>query len=129
MTEEMVRCSACGTPHGSIEDATVCCEKDKLGVVEPMCDDCKLKYGLNPYFYFCRKYHDTPGGVKGYNHAPYCEYYEGPGMTDDKPGVVGLEVTPRTSGDGMIYEFNLRLWNYSTLSGTLYVFSRGPTND
>ena len=50
-------------------------------------------------------------------------------MTDDKPGVVGLEVTPRTSGDGMIYEFNLRLWNYSTLSGTLYVFSRGPTND
>ena len=47
------------------------------GVVGPMCDDCKLKYGLNPYFYFCRKYHDTPGGVKGYNHAPYCEHYEG----------------------------------------------------
>ena len=70
MSDDMVRCSACGTPHGSIEDATVCCEKDK-------------------------------------------------------PGVVGLEVTPRTSGDGMIYEFNLRLWNYSTLSGTLYVFSRG----
>ena len=35
MTDDMVRCSACGTPHGSIEDATVCCEKDKPGVVGP----------------------------------------------------------------------------------------------
>ena len=33
MSDDMVRCSACGTPHGSIEDATVCCEKDKPGVV------------------------------------------------------------------------------------------------
>ena len=29
MSDDMVRCSACGTPHGSIEDATVCCEKVK----------------------------------------------------------------------------------------------------
>ena len=35
MSDDMVRCSACGTPHGSIEDATVCCEKDKPGVVGP----------------------------------------------------------------------------------------------
>ena len=35
MSDDMVRCSSCGTPHGSIEDATVCCEKDKPGVVGP----------------------------------------------------------------------------------------------
>ena len=40
MTDDMVRCSACGTPHGSIEDATVCCEKvkPKKPIIE--CDVC-----------------------------------------------------------------------------------------
>ena len=40
MSDDMVRCSACGTPHGSIEDATVCCEKDKPGVVGRKCPVC-----------------------------------------------------------------------------------------
>ena len=26
-SDMLVRCSACGTPHGSIEGATVCCER------------------------------------------------------------------------------------------------------
>ena len=38
MSDDMVRCSACGTPHGSIEDATVCCEK--VVKVEPKCPKC-----------------------------------------------------------------------------------------
>ena len=67
MSDDMVRCSACGTPHGSIEDATVCCEKDKPGVVgrwcplatgppkvlcyewntEMRCEDCVIKQGAD----------------------------------------------------------------------------------
>ena len=45
MTDDMVRCSSCGTPHGSIEDATVCCEKDKPGVVgrKHNCANCNIR--------------------------------------------------------------------------------------
>ena len=49
MSDDMVRCSACGTPHGSIEDATVCCEKDKPGVVGPKVKPkCFGRYGPSP---------------------------------------------------------------------------------
>ena len=52
MSDDMVRCSACGTPHGSIEDATVCCEKDKPGVVGPKHD---WAMGLHGPWKHCRR--------------------------------------------------------------------------